>query len=216
MRVNEIFHSIQGEGRHTGTPAVFIRLAGCNLRCDFCDTEHQPHQDLTEEEIMRQIADFPADHVVIAGGEPMLQLTLSFINHLHGAGKFVQIETNGTIPIKGYCPIDWITCSPKFDLCPHAELRLQRIDELKVVYQERDMSAYDGVEAKEYCLQPCDFKDEARNSENIAATINCIKSHVQDNARSAERRQDVRSAFYGRLQLELRSTQGILQTHRPE
>lgn len=42
MRVNEIFYSIQGEGRYTGTPAVFIRLAGCNLRCDFCDTEHQP------------------------------------------------------------------------------------------------------------------------------------------------------------------------------
>ena len=99
MRVNEIFYSIQGEGRYTGTPAVFIRLAGCNLRCDFCDTEHQPYQDLTEEEIMRQIADFPADHVVITGGEPMLQLTLSFINHLHSAGKFVQIETNGTIPI---------------------------------------------------------------------------------------------------------------------
>ena len=45
MRVNEIFYSIQGEGRYTGTPAVFIRLAGCNLRCDFCDTEHQPYQD---------------------------------------------------------------------------------------------------------------------------------------------------------------------------
>ena len=107
----------------------------------------------------------------------MLQLTLSFINHLHSAGKFVQVETNGTIPIKGYRPIDWITCSPKFDFCPRAELRLQRIDELKVVYQGQDMTAYDGIEAKEYYLQPCDFKDEARNSENIAATINYIKSH---------------------------------------
>ena len=77
MRVNEIFYSIQGEGRYTGTPAIFIRLAGCNLRCDFCDTEHQPYQDLTEEEIMRQIADFPTSHVVITGGEPMLQITQS-------------------------------------------------------------------------------------------------------------------------------------------
>ena len=177
MRVNEIFYSIQGEGHYTGTPAIFIRLAGCNLRCDFCDTEHHPYQDLTEEGIMRKIADFPASHVVITGGEPMLQLTLSFINHLHSAGKFVQIETNGTIPIKGYLPIAWITCSPKFDFCPHAELRLQRIDELKVVYQEQDMTAYDGIEAKEYYLQPCDFKDEARNAENLTATINYIKSH---------------------------------------
>lgn len=77
MRVNEIFYSIQGEGRYTGTPAIFIRLAGCNLRCNFCDTEHQPYQDLTEEEIMRQIADFPASHIVITGGEPMLQITQS-------------------------------------------------------------------------------------------------------------------------------------------
>ena len=143
MRVNEIFYSIQGEGRYTGTPAIFIRLAGCNLRCNFCDTEH-----------------------------------LSLIHRLrNGAGKFVQVETNGTIPIKCYLPVDWITCSPKFDFCPHAELRLQRIDELKVVYQGQDMTAYDGIEAKEYYLQPCDFKDEARNAENLAATINYIKSH---------------------------------------
>ena len=142
MRVNEIFYSIQGEGRYTGTPAIFIRLAGCNLRCDFCDTEHQPYQDLTEEEIMRQIADFPTSHVVITGGEPMLQITQSLIHRLrNGAGKFVQVETNGTIPIKCYLPVDWITCSPKFDFCPHAELRLQRIDEHKVLYQGQHKTA---------------------------------------------------------------------------
>lgn len=177
MRVNEIFYSIQGEGRFTGTPAIFIRLAGCNLRCDFCDTEHQPYKDLTEAEIVRQIANFPASHVVITGGEPMLWLTLSLIDRLHRKGKFIQVETNGTIPIKDILPIDWITCSPKFDFCPHAELKIQRIDELKVVYQGQDMSAYDSIEAKEYYLQPCDFRDEARNAENLAATINYIKIH---------------------------------------
>lgn len=177
MRVNEIFYSIQGEGRFTGTPAIFIRLAGCNLRCDFCDTDHQPYQDLTEAEIVRQIADFPASHVVITGGEPMLRLTLSLIDRLHRKGKFIQVETNGTIPIKDNLPIDWITSSPKFDFCPHAELKIQRIDELKVVYQGQDMSAYDSIKAKEYYLQPCDFKDEARNAENLAAAINYIKTH---------------------------------------
>lgn len=126
---------------------------------------------------MRQIAEFPASHVVITGGEPMLQLTLSLLNRLHNAGKFVQVETNGTIPIKGYLPIDWITCSPKFDFCPHAELRLQRIDELKVVYQGQDMTAYDRIEAKEFYLQPCDVKDETRNKANIADTINYLKTH---------------------------------------
>lgn len=177
MRVNEIFYSVQGEGRFTGTPAIFIRLAGCNLRCGFCDTDHQPYQDLAEEEIMRQIAGFPGSHVVITGGEPILQLTISFLNLLHNAGKFIQVETNGTIPVKGYRPIDWITCSPKFDFCRNAEIKIQRIDELKVVYQGQDMSAYDHIEAKEYYLQPCDVKDEARNKANISETINYIKSH---------------------------------------
>lgn len=177
MKVNEIFFSLQGEGHFTGTPAIFIRLSGCNLTCDFCDTKHYNAMTMTEEEIISEISQYPAYHVVITGGEPTLQLTPSLVNKLHAAGKFVQIETNGTIPIKGYRPIDWITCSPKFDFCPHAELRLQRIDELKVVYQGQDMTAYDGIEAKEYYLQPCDFKDEARNAENLAATINYIKSH---------------------------------------
>ena len=49
MRVNEIFYSIQGEGAHSGEAAIFLRLSGCNLRCHFCDTEHQPYHDLTEE-----------------------------------------------------------------------------------------------------------------------------------------------------------------------
>jgi len=179
MRVNEIFYSLQGEGRYTGVAAVFIRLAGCNLRCDFCDTDHEPYKDLTEEEIMQEIAKYPANHIVITGGEPTLQITRSFIDRLHEAGKYVQIETNGTIALKDDldCCIDWITLSPKY-----AKVKIQRFDELKVVYQGQDMSQYDELQpaciGNRY-LQPCDRKDKEKNAKNIAATVAFIEAHPE-------------------------------------
>ncbi len=178
MRVNEIFYSLQGEGHFTGTPAIFLRLAGCNLACDFCDTDFQAYKDLTEEEIMREIKNLsPAKHVVITGGEPTLQLTANFVHLLHDAGKFVQIETNGTIPLKQGLEtlIDWITCSPKYK-----EVKIQRIDEVKVVYQGQDMSQYDVLSPTHddcWYLQPCDVKDEEKNRENVKDTVNYILHH---------------------------------------
>ena len=115
MRVNEIFYSLQGEGRFTGTAAIFIRLSGCNLRCSFCDTRHDDYTLYTENDIVAAIASYPARHVVITGGEPTLQLTRLLVDKLHEAGKFVQIETNGSIALEPdvVAAIDWITCSPK-------------------------------------------------------------------------------------------------------
>lgn len=172
MKVNEIFYSLQGEGRYVGTPAIFIRFSGCNLRCSFCDTEHESGEELTEDEILERIRDFPARHVVVTGGEPALQLTSSLVEKLHSVGKFVQIETNGSVALPEDCSVDWVTCSPK-----ERPVVLHRIDELKVVYREQDMSQYARFEAKEYYLQPCDVKDEERNERYISETINYIKSN---------------------------------------
>lgn len=172
MKVNEIFYSIQGEGRHTGTPAIFIRFSGCNLKCSFCDTEHEPYEELTEDEIVASIAGYPASHTVITGGEPTLQLTASLVDKLHRIGKFVQIETNGSVALPENCQVDWITCSPK-----SLPVVLSRIDELKVVYFGQDMSQYNRFDANEYYLQPCDTKDEAKNAHYISETINYIKSN---------------------------------------
>ena len=83
MRINEIFYSLQGEGRHTGTPAVFVRFAGCNLKCSFCDTDHSRSVEMTEEEIVEEVRQFPARFVVITGGEPSMQVTASLIEKLH-------------------------------------------------------------------------------------------------------------------------------------
>ena len=71
MRIHEIFYSLQGEGYHVGTPAVFIRLAGCNLRCPFCDTDHEQGEEMTEEEIVKRVQEFPCPPRDTDGGRTL-------------------------------------------------------------------------------------------------------------------------------------------------
>lgn len=169
MRVNEIFYSLQGEGLFTGTPAVFVRLSGCNLRCDFCDTDHHSHTDMTEEEIVAEVCRYPARHVVITGGEPVMQLTASLTRLLHSKGLYIQIETNGSLELPEGAEVDWITCSPK-----EKAVRIQRIDELKVLFMRQDMERYNAISAREYRLQPLDSGNDEENKRNLNDTINYI------------------------------------------
>lgn len=127
MRVNEIFYSLQGEGHFTGCPAVFVRLSGCNRACPFCDTDFASFTEMTEEAIVAATELYPAEIVVITGGEPALQLTDSLVDRLHRAGKRVHVETNGSLPLPA--AVDWVTCSPKTP--PYA---ITRIDELKLLF----------------------------------------------------------------------------------
>lgn len=177
MRVNEIFYSLQGEGALAGRAATFIRLAGCNLKCSFCDTNHAPYTEMTEDEIVAQVVDNPSELVVITGGEPGLQLTASLVDKLHAHGKMVAVETNGTrrLPYN----VDWITVSPKSDFVGSAGLVvLNRCDELKVVFDENtpEYKTY-GVRASNYFLQPCDTGDPVRNKEIIAKCVEFVKKH---------------------------------------
>lgn len=174
MKVNEIFYSLQGEGHFTGTAAVFLRLSGCNLACSFCDTLHQDGRQYTDQEILQQIREYPSRHVVITGGEPALQLTSEFVDLLHDNGYFVQVETNGTIPVPEN--VDWITCSPKSrPICYRA------VNELKVVFQDDgdDFSRFDTVEAGCRYLQPCDVNDVERNAAITGHCIEFIKRNPQ-------------------------------------
>ena len=68
-KINEIFYSLQGEGFYTGTAAVFVRFSGCNLTCDFCDTEHQSGTLMTDEAILEAISAYPTPYVILTGGE---------------------------------------------------------------------------------------------------------------------------------------------------
>ena len=178
MRVNEIFYSIQGEGAHSGEAAIFVRLSGCNLRCEFCDTEHHPYQDLTEDEICSQIAEFPSRLVVITGGEPTLQLTKSLIQKIHAIGKMVAIETNGTHEIPQ--GVDWVTVSPKSLFVGEKGLPIiNHAQEVKVVFDGlhwTDDPSF-GITAAHYFIQPCDTGNEERNREIISQCVQFIKEN---------------------------------------
>ena len=178
--VNEIFYSLQGEGFHTGTPAVFVRFAGCNLSCPFCDTRFDVRMQLAAAEIVEQVCSlYPrkgvpsgiascygrvlssSPVVVLTGGEPSLQVDAALIEALHTAGFRIHIETNGTRVLPG--EIDWVTCSPK-----DAPVILTRMDELKVVFQGQDLEQYDRFDCANRFLQPC---SNANVSETVAAVM---------------------------------------------
>lgn len=177
MKVNEIFYSLQGEGFHTGTASVFIRLSGCNLRCPFCDTDHQSGTEMTEEEIVAKASEFPASHVVITGGEPSLFLTENLVDKLHQKGKFVAVETNGTHPLPAN--VDWITLSPKDAFVPEGIPAIQSCNEIKVVYDGSPLHDYSHIRADYRFLQPCDTSDSHKNARIVRDAISYILSHPQ-------------------------------------
>lgn len=155
--VREIFYSLQGEGIHTGTAAVFIRFAGCNLKCSFCDTDHTSViRNMTAGEIATEVNRYPCRHIVLTGGEPTLSIDPDLIYSLkHHKEYYIQIETNGTKYVPALDYVDWITCSPKV-----AKRVLPHIDELKVVMLPSDSfdpevyaELYDDASVK--CIQPC-------------------------------------------------------------
>lgn len=150
-RINEIFESLQGEGFHTGTAAVFVRFSGCNLRCPFCDTQHETYTEMGEEDIARKISLYKAPWVILTGGEPSLQATETLVDRFHALGKRVAMETNGTHAVP--TNLDWLTLSPKEGKDPV----LTQADEVKVVYQAGvDVERWcREIRADHYFLQPC-------------------------------------------------------------
>lgn len=133
-RINEIFSSLQGEGHNTGRAATFVRFAGCNLRCPFCDTDFSEYREMSAEDIVDAVITYPTRFVVLTGGEPALQMDDALVSALHEAGFTIAVETNGTrlLP-KG---IDWVTVSPKQPLSttPLPQLEKGRVNEIKVVF----------------------------------------------------------------------------------
>ena len=174
MKVNEIFYSIQGEGFHAGEAAVFIRFAGCNLSCPFCDTNHHPFKEMTEDEICAEVEKYPSRLVVITGGEPTLQLTASLVGKLHRLHREVAIETNGTREIPN--GVDWVTVSPKNDFVANGKPVIKRADEVKIVFDGTNTPTRD-ICALYYYIQPCDTGDAERNKEILAQCVEFVKNN---------------------------------------
>lgn len=140
LRITEIFPSIAGEGLRIGEPTIFIRLAGCNLRCSFCDTKYswQGGEEYSEKKIIdavRRIQKrFPSDWVCLTGGEPLLQDIRSLSHKLKQEGFKIHIETNGTI--HRLFQADWLTLSPKPQAYRFAPEYAKKADEVKLVVSQ--------------------------------------------------------------------------------
>jgi 7-carboxy-7-deazaguanine synthase len=126
MLISEIFHSIQGEGSLTGTPSVFIRTSGCNLRCRWCDTPYASWNpegtEMEIPEILAAVEKFPSRHCVLTGGEPMVARGIrELAAELRQLGRHITIETAGTISSEGIA-CDLASVSPKLaNSTPDAE-----------------------------------------------------------------------------------------------
>ncbi len=175
-RINEIFYSLQGEGHHSGYPSVFIRFSGCNLKCNFCDTNHEDGVLMTDDDIVRAVRLYQADWVVLTGGEPGLWIDDDFINLLKKAtGKKIAIETNGSVALP--CGIDWVTVSPKGGIggVDHYAIKVTRADEVKVVDLGQSLDDYFKLpcvgEKTLMYLQPCYTSDDKTRRLNRLSTV---------------------------------------------
>lgn len=172
LQLAEIFYSLQGEGTWTGTPAVFVRLAGCNLSCAFCDTDYALKFLASVDEVVAAVrtAGGGCRTVILTGGEPLAQReTPALIAALRADGRRVHIESNGTLATD--LPEDvWLTVSPKERLDP---AMAQRADEAKLIVDGRVplewMTAF-GARTRMF-LQP-----EGNKPANVALAVAAAKN----------------------------------------
>lgn len=183
--LKEIFYTIQGEGMHTGRPAIFLRFAGCNLWsgqekhrmsaiCKFCDTDFVGTDgdnggkysaseivDIIKNVWPKQTETNP--FLVLTGGEPALQLDEELINAFKVNGFYISIETNGTIQLPS--GLDWICVSPKSD----SKIVITRGNELKLVYPQPDAMPEQFIHLNfdHFSLQPMDGPDVFENTKSV-------------------------------------------------
>ena len=178
--VKECFLTLQGEGVQSGSRAVFLRFAGCNLwsgreqdraaaQCNFCDTDFVgtdgegggkfSDAEALADRVLQTWGDGDERLVVITGGEPMLQLDVALIGALHNRGFRVAVESNGTLPaVEG---IDWLCVSPKAG----TDVVQRSGDELKLVWPQKgiDPAAVEDWDFDHFLIQPldCDDREQA-------------------------------------------------------
>lgn len=171
----EIFESMQGEGRNTGRPCVFVRFAGCNLACPWCDTDVAPRFSLPLDDLVAEVSAFRPKSVVLTGGEPTLVEGMpELVAALKGRGFWIAVETNGTAAPDWLAFVDYVACSPKRG----ASLALAAADEVRVVAEDEDSADFcrevrGRVSATDYYVSPCD-----RGGEIDFATAKSVLSRL--------------------------------------
>jgi 7-carboxy-7-deazaguanine synthase len=171
LQLAEIFYSVQGEGTWTGTPAVFVRLAGCNLSCSFCDTDYALKFFASVGEVVARVREEGGScpMVIVTGGEPLAQSeTRALIDALRADGRRVHIESNGTIPTDLPEGV-WLTVSPKERLAPEMA---RRADEAKLIVDGRIPEEWLGAfpDTTPMFLQP-----EGNKPSNVQLAVDAAK-----------------------------------------
>lgn len=173
LNVNEIFYSLQGEGGRSGEPSIFIRLTQCNLTCSFCDTDFAYGDDMTLEEILATIKQYPCQWIIWTGGEPTLQLRDEHLAFFRANGYKQAIETNGTKKVPSL--IDYITCSPKKNY-ETIKTRIPAVNEIRIPLKEGDelpdLSIF--PKAEKYFISPI-FDADKINLQNVNYCVELIK-----------------------------------------
>jgi 7-carboxy-7-deazaguanine synthase len=173
LALAEIFYSIQGEGTWTGTPAVFVRVAGCNLNCRFCDTDYSLRFFASVPDVVARVRELGADcpMVVLTGGEPLAQRAgVELIEALRADGRRVHVESNGTIATD--LPSDvWLTVSPKERLEP---AMAARANEVKLIVDGRVPDEW--LEAFAGRTIPTFLQPEGNKRDNIELALAAAKA----------------------------------------
>lgn len=156
----EIFNSLQGEGRNAGRQCSFVRFAGCNFSCPWCDTDVRERFAATAEEIVAEVSQYASRSVILTGGEPAAQEGAGELAAaLKDAGFWIGVETNGSIDAPWLASADYVACSPKAEYPDRIALRAA--DEVRVVASCGDVAGFcreveKKIAATDYYISPCE------------------------------------------------------------
>ena len=156
----EIFESLQGEGRNAGRPCVFVRFAGCNLSCPWCDTDFSRRFSQSLDELVAEVSGFRARSIILTGGEPTDREGMpELVAALKERGFWIAVETNGTNDAEWLRFVDYVACSPKAEF-PDS-LALSEADEVRVVASSEDVVDFcrevrGRISATDYYVSACE------------------------------------------------------------
>jgi 7-carboxy-7-deazaguanine synthase len=207
LPINELFQSLQGEGRLAGVPSVFVRTSGCNLRCWFCDSYHtswEPTHDwFAVDDVLGAIEEYDADHVVLTGGEPLIHdSSADLLDRLADWGYHTTVETNGTVVPD--VPIDLASVSPKLaSSTPTAERDPDGDGEWADRHEERRLDVPTLAELVESYDTQLKFVVTGRED---MAEIERLVERVRDAASARVRDDDVLLMPEGQTRDQLEST----------